>query len=834
MSTIHGTNGKDNLHGTEAPDCIYAYNGGDVVRARAGDDYVEGGNGDDVLFGNAGDDHLKGGQGRDLLLGGAGDDHLDGDDGDDILKGGAGDDLVHGKDGDDRLVYVAADNVGSTDEYDGGYGYDTLVLRLTALEAANPALQAEMDAFRAISDTSVPFIFDTLGLTVRRVGTLEVQITTPPPAPRAEDDAFTVGEDAGRTLDLLANDDPGLSLASVDAAGLAGRLKVNGDGTVTYDPAGAFEHLGAGETATETFTYEATGATGSDTATVTVTVEGANDAPVARGGTVELDPVAEGGKPCIRFSELREAFSDADGDRLEFVGVENFSGTWGANRAGLVFHPEEDDDTEITFTVRMRDGHGGEATQDFRVDLTPVNDAPQGPATVRLAPGTEDTRRVVTAADLLAGMSDADGDALAVENLSVSSGTLFDLENGSWAYDPAADVNGTVTFSYDVTDGAASVARTATLELSAVNDAPELTVLYDGFVAGGTNGRTHTTATVRFIAVDPDGDDVTLALAPNGAPRHEVVSVAPSVLDTSFDTGTGTLTVTYDDAMRGDLVFAVRASDGELFADAGGWVVRGDEIDLAAGDARIDPARSEVLHGGDAADRIEGGGGRDLVWGHGGDDVLIDGHHHGTLFGGDGDDFAYGQGGDDYVEGGAGADRLYGQGGDDELRGDAGADHLRGGTGHDLLNGGAGDDLLAGEGGADRLFGEEGRDRLFGGAGDDALYGWTGNDTLHGGAGDDFLNGNDGSDRLVGGAGADTFRIDGERGHGGRDVIADYERGVDTVLLNVERPEGEVTPLTRSDVLATETFANGRYTYEFGDTSFSTFTALDAGDIDIM
>src|SRR5207244_7854302 len=54
-------------------------------------------------------------------------------------------------------------------------------------------------------------------------------------------------------------------------------------GTFTYDPNGAFIGLKAGATATDTFRYTVTdGSQVSSTATVTITINGENDAPVAK------------------------------------------------------------------------------------------------------------------------------------------------------------------------------------------------------------------------------------------------------------------------------------------------------------------------------------------------------------------------------------------------------------------------------------------------------------------------------------------------------------------------------------------------------------------------
>ena len=70
------------------------------------------------------------------------------------------------------------------------------------------------------------------------------------------------------------------ALASASTA--VGAVTDNGDGTFRYDPDDQFENLGVGEIATDSFSYtiaDSNGAT--DTATVTITIEGVNDAPVA-------------------------------------------------------------------------------------------------------------------------------------------------------------------------------------------------------------------------------------------------------------------------------------------------------------------------------------------------------------------------------------------------------------------------------------------------------------------------------------------------------------------------------------------------------------------------
>ncbi|WP_342069590.1 calcium-binding protein [Yoonia algicola] len=119
-------------------------------------------------------------------------------------------------------------------------------------------------------------------------------------------------------------------------------------------------------------------------------------------------------------------------------------------------------------------------------------------------------------------------------------------------------------------------------------------------------------------------------------------------------------------------------------------------------------------------------------------------------------------------------------------------------------------DLIFAGGGDDTVHGGQGNDTLFGRAGDDVLNGDDGADTLFGGAGADTLDGGNGQDVLSGGAGADTFIF-----NSGIDVIADFEQGIDQIILD----PGLWTGLTSAAdlIFFYGTFENGRMTIDFED-----------------
>ena len=131
----------------------------------------------------------------------------------------------------------------------------------------------------------------------RSTGTVEITVVGSNDAPIANDDNATTHEDfspiAPGALPLIANvfandsdpDDASLILKTFDTTSDFGAtVSISAAGAVTYDPrfAQALQALPQGQTVVDKFTYEVVDGLGlTDTATVTVSVTGRNDAPVA-------------------------------------------------------------------------------------------------------------------------------------------------------------------------------------------------------------------------------------------------------------------------------------------------------------------------------------------------------------------------------------------------------------------------------------------------------------------------------------------------------------------------------------------------------------------------
>ncbi|MDR6859627.1 Ig-like domain-containing protein, partial [Variovorax guangxiensis] len=275
---------------------------------------ITGSNGNDLLTGTAGSDTINSGNGDDSVSGGAGNDSINGGAGDDRLDGGSGSDQLNGGSGNDTLVYNVSENIaaGTQDVYTGGAGVDTLELQLTRAQWLESGTQTQIAAYLAhlaavtnartgeVSNGSASdfvFRFGSSTLTLQMTEVLRVlvdgvQLNPANEAVRTLGDAGTTTEDGpGVQVRVLQNDVvpdlvKSLTLASAPAHGTATLVQPAMDDPSTwyfqYQPRSAdFLHLAAGESATDTFTYEVKDADGgTSVATVIITITGTNDGPV--------------------------------------------------------------------------------------------------------------------------------------------------------------------------------------------------------------------------------------------------------------------------------------------------------------------------------------------------------------------------------------------------------------------------------------------------------------------------------------------------------------------------------------------------------------------------
>lgn len=251
--------------------------------------------------------------------------------------------------------------------------------------------------------------------------------------PVAGSDVFGVGEDNGPILiDVLSNDsDPAddldpISIVSVDADGLIGTVQLNG-GAVSYSPNGQFENLGQGQSFEESFTYTISDGDGGEaTGTVTITIEGANDAPTA---TLEG---SAGDELDGQDQQFAWSVSDVDGN-LTSVEI------------------------EVTKDGERIDSVSGPVDESGSIDL---ND--QGVGLFELVFTATDSAESIVTASRSVSVSDDDTVAPQV-SLSGSSGTELEIDTNeySWSVEDGSGLSAlSVTVTRDTGEGPAVIFAT--------------------------------------------------------------------------------------------------------------------------------------------------------------------------------------------------------------------------------------------------------------------------------------------------------------------------------------------------------------------------------------
>jgi len=558
-------------------------------------------------------------------------------------------------------------------------------------------------------------------------------------APVAVNDSFTLNEDNALNLSsaqLLGNDsdidNDTLTILSVQDA-THGTVSLDQDGNVVFTPDA--DYNGPAQ-----FTYTISdGNGGTSTAVVNLTLNPQNDAPVAVDDTFVLN------EDNAAVINLKGNDTDVDDTNAQLI-VDSFTqpahGTVTLNDDGTVtYTPAADYTGADSFTYTITDPSGSTSTATVSLTVNPQNDAP----VVQSSPVffmNEDGTITISTAQFLQGASDIDSAVLNITAPTVPAeqGTITGPdEQGNYTFTPAANFAGAVTLSYNVTDGAASVAQHTTVNIAAVADAPALTVT----VGAGT-------------AVGGATADTTLGIDVNPTQYTDPASFQ--------QTGTN----------AGDSI-AGGAGNNTIAGSDGNDSLFGDDS------YETENAGNDTINAGDGKDFVAGGKGDDQISGGDGDDT-IDGDFDWDTAGGN--DIISGGDGKDNIDGGRGADHIMGGNDADTINGDfgweteGGNDVIDAGSGNDTVVGGRGDDLIAGGDGNDRLVGDfewetaGGNDQISGGAGNDTIIGGVGNDKLAGGDGNDVIYGDytyntngDGNDIIAGGKGNDKIY-----GGGGNDV----------------------------------------------------------------
>ncbi|WP_299625259.1 Ig-like domain-containing protein, partial [Pelagibius sp.] len=349
----------------------------------------------------------------------------------------------------------------------------------------------------------------------------------PPVAGDDGGDGFVTDEDSAfTTTSVLGNDsdpeeDP-LSVTEVNGnavtvgqqvtLGSGALLTLNADGSFDYDPNGQFEGLGAGDYGEDVFTYRVSdGNDGSDTATVSITVNGVNDPPLA-GDDGGAGFVTDEDNAFTTASVLGND-SDPEGDPLSVTEVDgqaisvgeqitlgsgalltlNADGSFDYDPNGQFESLGDGDYGEDIFEYRVSDGNEGSDTATVTITVNGVN-APPLAGDDGGAGFVTDEDSAFTTSSVLGNDSDPEEDPLSVtevdgqavsvgQQVTLGSGALLTLNaDGSFDYDPNGQFEGLGDgdygediFEYRVSDGnEGSDTATVSITVNGVNDAPVL------------------------------------------------------------------------------------------------------------------------------------------------------------------------------------------------------------------------------------------------------------------------------------------------------------------------------------------------------------------------
>ncbi len=582
-------------------------------------------------------------------------------------------------------------------------------------------------------DTLVTFTLDAFGITrtqrfVDTVGEFYVDSYQPnvgtdfrmtSAGPIALPDAFDVDSNTPGSFNVLSNDDAFIGTLSATGVGGGGtgsfvtlssgaRASINPDGTLNYDPNGAFGFLQPDQSTTDTFTYTVTdGQGGNAQGTVTVTITNGNSAPIAQ------DDVINGQEDAAFASSVfaangNGADTDLDGDTFTVTAVNGSAAnvgtqidlgdgllTLGAD-GSLTFVPDQDFAGTETFTYTISDPDGLTDTATVQLIIAETNDDPTA----------EDDDFAIDAGDTLSGNvsadngngadSDPENDDLSFTLLqtTVNGQLTFDTTTGFFFYVPDDGFSGQEIFLYRASDGNGGTdTATVTIDVIETTATYSASIQNDQFSEGGSGDTTTFTFTVTRDGATQGVGTVDYAFsggAQNPANTSDIAGGAFPSGTLSFDTGettkTLTITVTDDFVPEQNETIDLTLTNG---TNSVGPVV----LDPAVATATILNDDVATLVGTDDDDKLKGSD----------DDEVV--------FADDGDDKIKTRDGDDIILGGDGDDRINDKGGDNLIFGDDGDDRIKVKDGDNIIDGGAGDDEMTAGKGDDIFVIKQGNDR---------------------------------------------------------------------------------------------------------------------------
>ena len=304
--------------------------------------------------------------------------------------------------------------------------------------------------------------------------TVHVTILPVNDPPIAFDDVATTDEDTPKDIFLLANDIDiddvlvGSMIVIVDSPG-NGAVSVDvNTGAVTYTP-------NLNYNGNDVFTYQVKDASDalSNVATVTITINPVNDAPVANPDLASTNEEIAVSIPVLDNDV--DVDNNLDGSSLIIVTQpEHGAAVIDPVTGKIEYTPEIDFNGNDSFTYQLEDAEGALSTPaTVTVTVLPINDAPVANPDNATTP--EDN---LVSIPVLANDTDVDNNwtnAILIISTNPSHGTVaVESSTGRIVFTPEQDYFGNDSFTYQVKDaqGALSNVATVNIVVTPVNDPP--------------------------------------------------------------------------------------------------------------------------------------------------------------------------------------------------------------------------------------------------------------------------------------------------------------------------------------------------------------------------
>ena len=334
--------------------------------------------------------------------------------------------------------------------------------------------------------------------------TVSINVTPVNDAPVAANDAYSTNEDVTLAIaapGVLTNDtdvdSPSLTAALVSGPA-NGTLALSANGSFNYAPNSNFN-------GTDSFTYRASdGTANSNIATVTITVNAVNDAPMANSDNYSVN---EDNTLTVAAPGVLSNDTDVENNSLTAGLVSGPSkGTLTFNANGsFTYTPNANFNGADAFMYKANDGAADSNPATVVITVNAVNDTPTCSNVSLVTP--EDT---VVSRNLAGDCTDLDvGDTIAIELVALSLHGTTTLVGTTATYTPNTNYNGPDTFTVRAKDGSgAFLSNTATISINvnSINDVP---------VANAQSVTTaeDTAANITLTGSDVDNDPLIFAIA---------------------------------------------------------------------------------------------------------------------------------------------------------------------------------------------------------------------------------------------------------------------------------------------------------------------------------